>query len=165
MYKTYAGIGSRKTPNHILDMMKTIAQVLEDKGFTLRSGGADGADSAFASGSNDKEVFIPWNGFNGVSSDKVGASPRAMEIAESIHPAWDRCSQGAKKLHGRNVHQVLGEELLPESYSKFIICWTPNGLDVGGTATAIKLAKSVGIPVFNLAIDADFQRLNALIVK
>ena len=163
MYKTYAGIGSRETPKHILAMMTSIAEALEAKGFTLRSGGADGADAAFAQGTNEKEIFIPWSNFNGVTSDFVGASTKATEIAKSIHPAWDKCSQGAKKLHSRNVHQVLGKDISPDTYSKFVICWTRDGMDIGGTATAIKLARSVGIPVFNLAITKDFDRLNALI--
>lgn len=35
--------------------------------------------------------------------------------------------------------------------SSFIICWTPSGKEVGGTAMAIKLAKKRGITVINLA--------------
>ena len=167
MTRYYAGIGSRKTPPAILDMMADIALALRDKGFILRSGGANGADTAFTRLLNrkDTQIFLPWTGFNDCSSDFVGASDKAMSIAESIHPAWDKCSQGAKKLHGRNVHQVLGVDIDPSTYSRFVICWTPNGLDVGGTATAIKLARSVGIPVFNLAIDADYRRLQVLIAK
>ena len=163
MTRYYAGIGSRETPSHILDMMASIAIALETKGFVLRSGGADGADSAFARDVTNTQVFIPWTGFNGVTSSFIGASDRAMGIAKNIHPAWDKCSQGAQKLHGRNVHQVLGVDIDPATYSRFVICWTPRGLDVGGTATAIRLARSVGIPVFNLAIDADYDRLKALI--
>ncbi len=161
MRKFYAGIGSRKTPKDMLDLMTIISTKLEDKGWTLRSGGADGADSAFALGANDKEVYIPWSGFNNISSDLVGASAKAFSIAESLHPAWNRCSQGAKKLHARNVHQVLGEDIDPKTYSSFVICWTPNGQDVGGTATAIKLARQVGIRVFNLANLDDLNRIVA----
>ena len=151
--KFYAGIGSRQTPKEILELMALIGARLEKMGWTLRSGGANGADSAFATHPlpENMEVYLPWSGFNNIQSNLVGASPRAMEIAEGLHPAWNMCSQGAKKLHGRNVHQVLGKDIDPKTYSSFVICWTPNGAEVGGTATAIRLAKQVGIRVLNLA--------------
>lgn len=157
--KFYAGIGSRQTPQHILELMTIIGTKLRDQGWTLRSGGANGADTAFTLGIDrkDTEIYLPWNGFNDCSSDFIGASPQAMEIAERLHPAWGRCSQGAKKLHGRNVHQILGKDIDPKTYSSFVICWTPNGADVGGTATAIKLARQVGIRVINLAIPKDLE--------
>ena len=47
----YTGIGSRETPHHILTLMTEIANILDNIGYTLRSGGADGADTAFALGS------------------------------------------------------------------------------------------------------------------
>jgi hypothetical protein len=37
MYKPYAGIGSRSTPNDILELMKEIAFRLAREGWTLRS--------------------------------------------------------------------------------------------------------------------------------
>jgi len=47
----------------------------------------------------------------------------------------------------------------PKTYSSFIICWTPKGKPVGGTATAIKLAKKVNIEVINLALKNDYERI------
>ena len=41
----YAGVGSRKTPYRILVGMKEAAIELSDKGWSLRSGGAKGADN------------------------------------------------------------------------------------------------------------------------
>ena len=151
---TYSGVGSRETPTEVLKAMARIAYRLENAGYTLRSGAAGGADAAFESGVQiKKRVFIPWAGFNGSKSPLVGASVEAMKIAESLHPAWDRCSQGAQKLHGRNVHQVLGENL--NEPSDFLICWTPKAERVGGTATAIRLAERHGVKVYNLASPKD----------
>jgi predicted Rossmann fold nucleotide-binding protein DprA/Smf involved in DNA uptake len=48
--KFYTGIGSREVPNDIQYLMQKIATKLESLGFTLRSGGASGSDSAFESG-------------------------------------------------------------------------------------------------------------------
>ena len=34
---------------------------------------------------------------------------QAEEIASRIHPAWHKCGKGARKMHTRNVFQVLGD--------------------------------------------------------
>ena len=163
--KYYAGIGSRKTPSHILNIMTNIARNLEEIGYTLRSGGADGADKAFADGCKNKEIYIPWKGFNGITdATYTEATKDAFLIASNVHPAWDRCSYGAKKLHARNVHQIFGQNIHDEdNYSSFVVCWTPNGQAIGGTATAIKLAKQRNIPVYNLALPNDLSVLNKFI--
>ena len=44
--KYYAGIGSRKTPKEILDLMSVIGEYLQSKGYILRSGGHGLAGSA-----------------------------------------------------------------------------------------------------------------------
>ena len=65
----YAGIGSRETPAHVLEIMATVANEMATRGWTLRSRRADGADSAFEAGARSvngpMEIFIPWSGFNG----------------------------------------------------------------------------------------------------
>ena len=55
--KTYAGIGSRKTPNSILEEMTTLAKLLSNMGYTLNSGGAVGADTAFEQGADKKNHY------------------------------------------------------------------------------------------------------------
>ncbi len=162
--KYYTGVGSRKTPRHILEMMTHLATRLEAHGWTLRSGGAGGADMAFASGTANAEVYLPWNNFNGILSPLVGATVEAYNLAETLHPAWHNCSEGAKKLHARNVHQVLGKDMHPSTYSKFLVCWTPRGELIGGTATAIKLAHNNNIEVLNLAIKADYDRAEKFLI-
>lgn len=156
--KIYAGIGSRKTPPEILERFKKLSSFLAKNGFTLRSGGANGADLAFESGSGDnKEIYLPWKGFNGSSSPYYNTDKDAGLIVEEIHPAWDKLSDAAKKLHCRNCCQILGEDLnIP---CGFVVCWTPEGKAVGGTATAIKLAEREGIPVFNFGKDGADKEL------
>ena len=46
----YAGVGSRATPEPVLDLMRRCATRLEVLGYTLRSGGANGAETAFEEG-------------------------------------------------------------------------------------------------------------------
>jgi hypothetical protein len=147
----YAGIGSRETPQYILDWFEQLGAHFSEKGFTLRSGGANGADKAFEIGCDrvkgTKEIYLPWMGFEGSSSNLVVCTPRAYEIAEKYHPYWHNLKDGAKKLQARNSHQVLGWDL--ESHSKFIICWTKNGKGSGGTGQAIRIANAYNIPVFD----------------
>jgi len=151
--KYYAGIGSRKTPESILRLMSSIAEYLSNQGYILRSGGAEGADKAFEQGcKGDKEIFIPWNGFNNLSQ-LYPLTKECFELASQFHPVWDKLSQGAKKLHARNCQQILGKDL--NNPVDFVICWTKNGKEVGGTAQAIRVAKSKKIRIFNLGILED----------
>jgi hypothetical protein len=141
--------------------MRELAQALASAGWTLRSGGAEGADSAFAAGALAKapalaEIYLPWRGFNGSASTRFGVSEQALAMARTVHPAWDRLSVAARKLHARNCYQVLGAQL--DAPSRFLVCWTADGCEdaasrsarTGGTATAIVLAERHGVARFNL---------------
>jgi len=54
--KFYTGVGSRKTPLSILKVMRKLGYKLAIDGWMLRSGGADGADSAFEKGAGIKAL-------------------------------------------------------------------------------------------------------------
>ena len=146
--KPYAGIGSRETPREILEIMTNMAKALGDLGFTLRSGGADGADLAFELGATSKEIYLPWRGFNGNKSPLYEVCAEAEAFAKRYTPYWNNCSIGAKKLKARNIYQLLGKDL--KSPSLFGVCWTPGGVAVGGTGLNINIAKEIGIKIFNL---------------
>lgn len=166
MPKFYAGIGSRQTPPDICDFMTDIAAELEKFDWTLRSGHAGGADLAFENGATKQaEIMLPWSGFNGARVDNIRFyapnNPRSLEIAAQFHPAWDRCSQGAKNMHARNVHQIAGLSL--NEPVKFVVCWTPNGSRSGGTGQALRIAEHLRIPIFDLALDDAFERLKAFV--
>ena len=153
--KYYAGIGSRETPDDILEMMTKIAEGLS-RNYILRSGGADGADSAFEAGAGDKKIsYIPWTGFNGSTAECITVTSAAMRMAGDFHPGWMYLSYPVKKLHARNCYQVLGEDLATPV--DFVICWTPGGQEVGGTAQAIRIAKANRIKIFNLANEEDLN--------
>ena len=131
--KVYAGIGSRKTPKNILSLMTKSARRLDSLGWTLRSGGALGADLAFELGAGRKEIYLPW---------------RAYAMARRYHPAWDRCSPAARKFHARNCYQVLGRDLATPA--EFVLCWTPQGKVTGGTGQALRIAEDYGVQIINM---------------
>ena len=171
----YAGIGSRSTPDHVLQTMRKIAHRLSELGYTLLSGGAAGADSAFEEGCfGEKEIYLPWPGFRHLQGRHCVMLPsaEAYRVAEAIHPAWKRLNDTAQALMARNSHQVLGTDL--RSPVDFVVCWTPDGCEseatrtrnTGGTGQAIALADRWGIPVVNLAGGkAAMNRLAELVMR
>jgi hypothetical protein len=164
---TYAGIGSRETPGNVLTLMTLAAKELCEYGWLLRTGGAHGADSAFASGTAKREIHIPWDGYNGLTESRFNnvrcpeITPRIESIAAEHHPNWGRLSQGVRKLMCRNVTIVLGSQA--EDPADMVVCWTPNGGMVGGTAHGMRVAYAFDIPVFNLFHQADIDRMVQLV--
>ena len=148
--KFYAGIGSRVTPIEVCCLMTKIAEALAREGYTLRSGGAAGADRAFERGAGEqKEIF---------SARDAEGDIRAHSIAAYYHPAYDTFTPYVKNLMARNAYQILGESL--SSPVDFIVCWTPGGKTKGGTGQALRMVtkdpphplakQALGIKVYNL---------------
>ena len=168
----YAGIGSRDVPEDVYNTFYELAGLLYANGFTLRSGGANGSDTAFEAGTPDDpdtQIFLPKDGFNGRLGDFTSPSQNAIRVAEEHHPAWKNIrSDMAKKLLSRNTHQILGPDVIyPEDYSSFVVCWTPDGAEhtkrtsraTGGTGQAIRVATTHRIPVFNFFNNDAYDRL------
>lgn len=150
--------------------MSRVASRLCSLGMVLRSGAAEGADTAFERGvpcDDAKQIFLPWRGFRGHASALHEVCPRALEFGRSFHPVFDTLSQGQQKLMARNAYQVLGPSL--DDPVAFVVCWTPDGCEneaqrtskTGGTGQAIAIASRHGIPVFNLAREDAMLRLRA----
>jgi len=164
----YTGIGSRQTPKEILKMMYQLGYKLSKKGLMLRSGGAIGADTAFEKGcidgENKKEIYLPWNGYNERIANVYKGyivpefpSEFADEMISRFHPNPPAIFSNPKyhALMSRNINQLLGKDL--NKKSSMVICWTPWGHETGGTGFAIKVAKYLGIDVWNLGIKQHFN--------
>jgi len=150
MTKFYAGIGSRATPPSVLLTFARIAKRLEALGYTLRSGGAAGADTGFEMGvqnPKNKEIYLPWKGFNNSQSELFVISEGATIMASQFHPRWSALKPAGRKFMARNCYQVLGYNLIEPV--DFIVCWTPNGQVTGGTGQALRMAAEFNIPVIN----------------
>ena len=178
MSNSYTGVGSRETPDDILILMRRIGYIMAMKGVALRTGEADGADSAFYKGVVDaydlhrvkfeNEVFVagPPKSFHYVndvvdifSRDSSSPIEKFRETAVRIRGSWDDLSYFGAKCHIRNVAQVLGAN--GNSPSRGLICWAKpvNTIKVaeskmryveGGTNTAYCTAILHNIPVYNL---------------
>jgi hypothetical protein len=133
--------------------MTSLALRLRTNGFHLRSGGAIGADSAFAKGHilDNMTIYRP---------DHAICDKAAEAMFRSVHPYQYRFKKTQSiLLHSRNAYQVLGFNL--NDPVDFVLCWTSLGSESeaelkshgwveGGTATAIAIASRNGVPVFNL---------------
>lgn len=193
----YTGIGSRETPAEVVGVMEDAAFRLARIGFTLRSGKAKGADEAFQLGaqryhglfpdilcSKIAEIYTPWKGFKGgeglvdlydIPLDVIDKQfPENAEMrwdwVKEVHGGWERLSQGARKLHERNIHQLFGHDL-GDAYlnqSKFVLYYaleTKKGDPKGGTATAVNLAKKQGIRTLNLLHEKNHEVLEKFLVS
>lgn len=158
-----------------MDTLSRLARQLELGGWVLRSGGADGADSAFEAGieSRAKEIYLPWANFNGKSGILANKAQwdEAERLASAVHPAWSFLKPAVRKLHARNTFQILGLDLATPS--AFVLCWTPDGAEnetqrtakTGGTGTAIVLAHRHGIPVINFANPGALERFAQVVAQ
>ena len=167
MMRVYAGIGARDTPPGVLQLMGHAAEALALAGWVLRSGHAPGADQAFEAGAGRAaEVYMPWPSFEKSVPLEAGyvmdrPSDAARSLAERFHPAWPTLRQGARALHARNAHIVLGPAL--NGPVAFVLCWTRGAAGQGGTGQATRIAEANGVPVFDLWRDADRERVARLV--
>ena len=155
----YAGVGSRNLPDRMAEQMQRVARHLSSLGYTLRSGGAKGADQAFESGASpSKEIFYASS-----------ATDISREFTKKFHPAPQALHGYVLDLMARNAYQVLGYTM--NNPSDFLLCWTPDGCEedatrsrtTGGTGQAISIASAYDVPVINLANDGWKDRLMKLI--
>jgi hypothetical protein len=168
----YAGIGSRKTPEAMRHVFAEYARRLAKLGWTLRSGRAPGADSYFQLGATGSaELYVAGD----YGPRPVGARlivpegellDRALLVASTVHPAWERCSSYTRLLLARNVFQVYGERL--DENVEFLVAWAVphgDGSVEGGTNLAWTLAGIAGIPRYNLCVPADERRFCAMLTR
>lgn len=175
MTQCYAGIGSQFVHDQHFDTMIALARRLAREGWLLRSGAAKGCDSAFEQGAQAargkmaiyRPEIKPYERSKGyIDASKLPSFERAMQMASTLHSKWEYLSPYVRKLMARNCMQVLGDEL--DDPVKMVISWArapvlnDKGLLVdcdGGTGMAVRLAASLDIPVYSLAVEDHRRRL------
>lgn len=155
----FAGIGSRSTPTLGLRFLRAHSASLIEQGLVLRSGGALGADTACylpITESSEAEIFLatrrecsPVYDRHKIFFDDMPREiqSQCMDLAKFYHPNWKACGPIARKLHARNILIVLGRNL--RTPVEVVICFTEGAELVGGTRTALVLAKDNNIPIIN----------------
>jgi hypothetical protein len=157
--KYYTGVGSRKTPLPVIKGMEEFAFGMAERlpDYTLRSGGAQGADSAFyrgcVEGGGSSEIWSPRH-------EHVVEHEWARDFASLL--CWERPLNTMKPfiqtLIIRNMYQVFGED--GNSPSDFLIYWCPGnplgkGFESGGTRYAVRAAHAAGVELFRLKAEGD----------
>lgn len=126
--------------------MAQLAGRLGQAGWTLRSGRALGADSAFEPGARavrgSCEIFLP-NKHNYMTMAQItrehpepGDQTRYIDevegsvlgckiIARLLHPNGMYLDPYALELHARNTYEIIGQNL--NSPVQFVACWTEGG--------------------------------------
>jgi hypothetical protein len=192
----YTGVGGRDAPVLYLVVLALFAREMK-KRYILRSGEASGCDYAFSYGSDGEgELYLPWKGFRKSSSsyflDNMNPDlvSQAVELLQEEDMApWlftkvakvingeqvldFKVSEPVRKLHTRNVFQVLGANLNVDDKSSVLVCYTRDGAishadctsNTGGTATAIKVADRYQVPIYNIQRQEHFDHIMRIVSK
>ena len=152
----YAGIGSRKTPAFALGIMEIIGTLLARQDWTLRSGGAVGADKAFEKGCDaaegKREIFLASDG------DPDWARKEAEKHIPENRPPFHTWKPYVQGLIARNMMQILGRN--GDEPVNMVVCWTPASVkDGGGTGYALRCATSREIPIYNMHDVSSLERI------
>ena len=171
LYKPYACTANEDAPPEIKNKFIEIVKMLENNGYTLRTGGMEGVEEIVENSVTKKEVHLPWREFAGKQSRFTFNSDRAYAIAKKYHPTFDGLSKGVKCFLAKNARLVLGNNMT--SPALFLLTWTEDGATSSRDRTArtgfaghpIAIAAGIGIPVINLARNDAEQKLNMLITN
>lgn len=137
--------GKERLPKNIVALQKETSSILNDCGVITVHGNAEGSDRNWSHSvlPERQEVYIPG-----------GYIPEwAMDLVVKYHPMPDRLSYWAWRLHARNFMIITGME--NNDPVDMVFAHTYDGQCVGGTATALKYAYSLGIPVLNTGFVED----------
>lgn len=158
-----ACIGPRfGVPADIIALMERMGKYLTEQGYTIKTGNAEGSDQAFARGGNQGiasrvHLYLPWPTYNKEaihpSNRIITTSPSVDEAtAAANHPAWEKLSQGVRKLMTRNV-SIIRETQQVLYYRDNV---SPGR---GGTAFGVRLAERFSIPTVNLWVTEERERV------
>lgn len=149
----------------LYEMLAEWSRILLEKGVIVRTGAADGIDSAAMEGAErvqntdlrrNLHVFLPWASYN---RNRVPIGASVFIYDPKIHQAWTNSvskyhpnpaalSRGAFALMARNYGIIAH----PDPVSAVIALPTSVSA-LGGTGQGMRLAEDLGIKLFNLRED------------
>lgn len=169
--KAFGGIGSRDITDKYAIILLSISRKFAEQGYWLRTGAAIGADQSCAIGAGKNTIlYLPWKNYEkewvesrrelGSVIGCIEPSKEAIKLASEVHPAWDKCSNGAQLLHGRNAHIILGRNL--SSPVEFVLYYSQTiGHEIipSGTGLGVAIARKYSIPLYNVNDPRDIASL------
>lgn len=156
LYKPYVITGNKETPQNVIESMQRIVKELSAIGYIMRSGGKEGPEEAVENCVTDKEIHLPWKGFNQKDSKFTFTHNHAKEIAAMFATGYENLKPVIQTFLAQNVRMVMGKDL--KSPALFMICWSEDGAEskrektikTGNIGHAIAIASTLHIPIFNL---------------
>lgn len=164
--KAYAAIGSRSLSPLQIALCRKVGVVMAQKGWTLHTGAAQGADQAYAVGAltagGRVMLHLPWDTYerkwvaearsrfpSKVRSQAVESSPHYHKAESSVfvfHPAAEHLSRSVILLHARNYNIICPSG--DDQAVGFVVAFPgPRG---GGTIQGVRVADCLGVPVVRL---------------
>lgn len=175
-YKAYAATGNREAPETLKPTIERIVRVLEANGWRLRTGVTQGLEDMFYKCANKDttELYLPWGKFKTQPKDPNSpeleskfsfCDERCLELTAKFHNAFDSLADWLKKVEARVTRMIFGQNL--KSNPLFVIGWSEDGAETilqktpktGNFQTALTMAASLPIPIFNLQNPDAEQRL------
>ena len=169
-------------PEAVMDKLNILLARIHSKHFTLRAAmNRDNPLEELAIKSTDKkEFYFPFK-FKDIDSNyrvkvnkvdykaiSIGMTVKLNAFRKYTSDKFNAMKDIGKLFTGRDVHQVLGEDL--NTPVKFMLIYTPKGEEAGdridfetaGNAVMLLLlAKSFSIPVYNIANEESLVKLMA----
>lgn len=152
--KRIACIGSRDIPPKTEGLMEQIGEYIASRGWYIASGNALGSDAAYARGANRVDpskviLYLPWRTYNEeliVRGNRYtfDIRPEWEDTAKEFHPAWNKLTQGVRKLMARNAGIISRAD-------KVIAYLNHSKSSGGGTGHGWRISGSKGIPRLDLA--------------
>lgn len=155
-----AAAGARDAPDAVLrNIMLLGSHIAKTTDYVCRTGGARGCDQAWAVGFGSRtEIMTPsWDRITPMLAGPDGASLAAATLlALSAKQRQDYLYDEAKRdqvmpYFLRNTQIVAGPSPRHvEERARFLLCWTANGKDSGGTGHTMRVAANMDVPILNL---------------
>ena len=162
----YTVIATDDVPDAIANDISNLVGALANRSFILRTFPSDNNLCQNAiKGTKSFEPYIPFNGYNDSGESEFTTTPWNKKLGAEIISGWSRIPDNIHSIVGVNIAVMLGK--WNSEHSKFLIVWTPDGVEnsnktnreTGYVSTAIEVAHIYGIPVFNLKREDAMPRL------
>lgn len=155
-------------PQEAKDKILKVVRALADKGLTLRL--APGSNDHFlnevASLFPNKEIYLPWGGYNREvkSPESLQPSELSYRVAINFHKRFLDLPDAVRTILANEANMILGKNC--DNIVGFILGWSPGGdelitkdtdfKNLGNLSFSLRIAKAFSIPFLNIA-NKDFS--------
>lgn len=162
--------GEKEIPETVLEKAKSLAVLLNSKGFIYRHGsdGNDKFQTALVKIPDFKyESYLPWKKFNPMVDATGKLSEKAYNLAFSYYKNYNERTATVRAILAKDVQVMLGEDC--RKPLTMFIAYTECGTDkmkkdmdfkkIGPVFFYIKICAEANIPVFNIGNEESFKQL------